>query len=122
MLVGACAAFAAVWAVLAWSNDSQAGWMAPLGALDIAWILRLSGWPAGQWRAAVGVVATAGLVALANWWIIAAHLGEVMGFDPLASALRLGVNHAWVLAKLANGTFELVMIAVALVLAAVVSR
>jgi hypothetical protein len=122
MLLGACAAFAAVWTVLAWSNDSQAGWMAPLGALDVAWILRLSGWPAGRWRAVAGVVATAGLVALANWWIIAAHLGEAMGFDPLASALRLGVNHAWMLAQLANGTFELVMIAVALVLAAVVSR
>lgn len=122
MLLGACVAFAAVWVVLAWSNDNQCGWMAPLGALDVAWILRLSGWPAGRWRAVVGVLATAGLVVLANWWIIAAHLGEVMGFDPLASAFRLGMHHAWVLAKLANGPFELVMIAVALVLAAIVSR
>jgi hypothetical protein len=122
MLGGACAGFAALWVVLAWANGSQFGWMAVLGALDVAWILRLSGWPSGGRRALVGVVATAGIVVLANWWIIAVHLGEVMGFDPLASALRLGLQHAWTLAKLANGTFELVMILVALVLAAIISR
>jgi hypothetical protein len=122
MLLGACAGFAAIWVVLAWSNDSQCGWMALIGALDVAWILRLSGWPSGWRRAIVGVVATAGIVVLANWWIIAAHLGEVMGFDPLASALRLGMQHAWMLAKLANGMFELAMIAAALVLAAIASR
>lgn len=122
MLLGACAGFAAIWVVLAWSNNSQCGWMALLGALDVAWILRLSGWPAGGRRALAGVAATAGIAALANWWIIAVHLGEVMGLDPLASAVRLGLDHAWTLARLANGTFELAMIAAALVLAAITSR
>lgn len=122
MLLGACAGFAAIWVVLAWSNNSQCGWMALLGALDVAWILRLSGWPAGARRAMVGVAATAGIVALANWWIIAVHLGEMLGFDPLESALRLGVQHAWVLAQLANQPFDLAMIVVALVLAAFTSR
>lgn len=122
MLSGACAGFAAVWIVVGWSNNSQCGWMALLGALDVAWILRLSGWPAGGRRALVGVVATAGIVVLANWWIIAVHLGEALGFDPLESAVRLGVHHAWTLAKLANGPFELAMIALGLVLAAIASR
>jgi hypothetical protein len=122
MLLGACAGFAAIWVVLAWSNNSQCGWMALLGALDAAWILRLSGWPAGPRRALAGMAATAGIIALANWWIVAVHLGEVLGFDPLESALRLGVNHAWLLARLANTTFDLAMIPVALLLAALASR
>lgn len=122
MLLGACAGFAAIWVVLAWSNNNQCGWMALVGALDVAWVLRLSGWPASAWRALVGVLATAVIVLLANWWIIAVHLGEMMGFDPLDSALRLGLEHAWLLARLANSGFDLAMIAVALVLAALLSR
>jgi hypothetical protein len=73
-------------------------------------------------RALAGMAATAGIIALANWWIVAVHLGEVLGFDPLESALRLGVNHAWLLARLANTTFDLAMIPVALLLAALASR
>lgn len=122
MLLGACIGFVVVWVVLAWSKNSQCGWMALLAALDAAWILRLSGWPAGVQRALIGVVATAGIVLLANWFIIAVHLGEVMGLDPLGSAVRLGLQHAWTLAQLANGGFELAMIGMALLLAAIASR
>jgi hypothetical protein len=122
MLAAACAGFAAVWVILAWSNDSQSSWMALLGALDVAWILRLTGWPGGSWRALVGVIATAAIAVLANWGIIAVHLGEVLGFDPLQSALRLGLHHAWLLAQLANGAFDLAMIGLALVLAAFTTR
>lgn len=122
MLLGACLGFVVVWVVLAWSKNSQCGWMALLAALDVAWVLRLSGWPSGVGRAVGGVVATAGIVLLANWFIIAVHLGEVMGLDPFASALRLGVQHAWTLAQLANGGFEVAMIGLGLLLAAIASR
>jgi hypothetical protein len=122
MLLGACAGFAAIWVVLAWASNRHCGWMALLGALDIAWILRLSGWPAGPRRMAVGVIATAGIVIIANWWIVAVHLGDMLGFNPLESALRLGVHHGWLLAQLANTTFDLAMIPAALLLAAIASR
>ena len=122
MLLGACLGFVVVWVVLAWSKNSQCGWMALLAALDVAWVLRLSGWPSGVGRAVVGVVATAGIVLLANWFIIAVHLGEVMGLDPFGSALRLGVQHAWTLAQLANGGFEAAMIGLGLLIAAIASR
>lgn len=122
MLLGACLGFVVVWVVLAWSKNSQCGWMALLAALDVAWILRLSGWPAGARRAVIGVAATAGIVLLANWFIIAVHLGEVMGLDPFGSALRLGLQHAWTLAQLANGGFEVAMIGLGLLLAAIASR
>ena len=120
--LAACVGFAAIWVILAWSKETQCGWMALLGALDMAWILRLSGWRSGYRRALAGVAGTALIVLLANWGIIAAHLGEVMGFDPFDSALRLGVNHAWQLAQLANSTRDIYMAAAALVLAAIASR
>lgn len=122
MLLGACIGFVVIWVVLAWSKNNQCGWMAVLAALDVAWILRLAGWPAGGSRALVGVTATAGIVVVANWFIIAVHLGEVMGLDPFGSALRLGMQHAWTLAQLANGGFELAMIVAGLLLAAIASR
>ncbi|QNP39876.1 hypothetical protein [Lysobacter solisilvae (ex Woo and Kim 2020)] len=122
MLLAACAGFAAIWVVVAWSTGKQCGWMVLVGALDVAWILRLSGWPRGGQRALVAALATAAIAVLANWWIIAVHLGEMLGFDPLDSALRLGMQHAWLLAQLANSAFDLAMIAVAMVLAALLSR
>lgn len=122
LLLGACAGFAAIWVILAWSQGSQCGWMALLGALDVVWILRLSGWPPGGSRRLASVAGTALIVVLANWWIIAVHMGEMMGFDPLDSAMRLGLQHAWLLAKLANSAFDLAMIGVALVLAAILAR
>ena len=120
--LAACLGFAVIWVILAWSKDTQCGWMALIGALDMAWILRLSGWRTGYRRALAGVLGTALIVALANWGIIAVHLGESMGFDPFDSALRLGVHHAWQLAQLANGSADLAMAAAALVLAAIASR
>ncbi|HEY0661230.1 MAG TPA: hypothetical protein VGD21_07925 [Lysobacter sp.] len=114
--------FAAIWVVLAWSNDTQCSWMALLGALDIAWMLRLGGWPSGPRRALLGIAATAVIVLLANWWIIAVQLGAVLGFEPWDSATRLGVHHAWTLAQLANGPLDLVWIAAGLVLAVIASR
>lgn len=122
MLLAACAGFAAIWVALAWSSNSQCGWMAVLGALDVAWIVRLVDWPAGPRRALAGAGATAGIVIMANWWIIAVQLGAALGLDPLESALRLGAHHAWVLAQLANGPLDAAMIAAALVLASFVSR
>lgn len=122
MLLAACAGFAAIWVVLAWSSNSQCSWMVMLGALDVAWIVRLVDWPAGRRRALAGACATAGIAIVANWWIIAVQLGAALGLDPLESALRLGANHAWVLAQLANGPLDVAMIAAALVLAAFASR
>lgn len=122
MLLGACAGFVAIWVVLAWSRADQCGWMALLGALDAAWILRLAGWPAGPRRAVAGVIATAAIIVAANWWIIAVNLGAMLGFAPWESAVRLGVQHAWVLAQLANTPFDVAMMFAALALAAIASR
>lgn len=121
LLLGA-GGFAAAWVALAWSNDTQCSWMAPLGALDIAWMLRLGGWPRGPRRAILGTAATALIVLVANWWIIATQLGAGLGLEPWNSALRLGMHHAWTLAQLANGPLDLAWIVAGLVLALFASR
>jgi len=121
LLLGACG-FAAIWVVLAWFNDRQCSWMALLGAIDIAWMLRLGGWPPGRRRMMLGVAATAAIVLMANWWIIAAQLGAVLGFEPWDSALRLGLHHAWTLAQLANEPLDVAWIVAGLILAAISSR
>ena len=117
-----CTGFAAAWAAVAMLSGSQCAWMAPLAALDAAWLLRLGGAKPGAARMWLGVTATAISIVLANWSIVAAHLAGMMGLDFLASALKLGPSLAWTLSGLANGPAELAWMTAALVLAAVASR
>jgi len=122
LLVLGTLGFAAVWVLAAVSTGRQLSWLALLGALDVTWMMRLGRWPAGLQRTAVAVGATALIATLANWWIIASHLGTVLGFTPWESARRLGYHHAWTLSQVANGIADLVFIALALLLAALASH
>ena len=97
-------------------------WMAVLGAIDAALILRFAGMPAGWARAAWAMLATALMIALANWGIAATQMGMSMGLNPLDSAMKLGMGHAWTLLGLANHTIDLVWMGVALVVAAIAAR
>lgn len=114
--------FAALWVLLALYTREQLSWMAVVGALDVAWMLRLGRWPRGTGRVLAGLVGTAVIVALANWWIIASHLSAVLGLTPWESASKLGWNHAWTLAQIANGIGDVAWIAAGLVAAAIASR
>jgi hypothetical protein len=121
LVLGTCG-FAAIWVMLGMGSHRLHSWMALLGALDVAWLLRLGGWRPGPWRIALGVTGTAAIVVIANWGIIAAHLGAMLGRAPWDSALRLGWHHAWTLAQVANGPGDLAWIAAALVLAVLATR
>lgn len=121
LLLGA-AGFIALWSTLSLTTGGQHGWMAVLGALDVALMLRLGRWPRGPGRVMVAVAGTAVVIAATQWLVIAGQLGRMLGFTPLQSALKLGTHHAWTLAQLANGLLELVMVALALVVAALASR
>lgn len=121
LLLGACG-FAAIWVIVGLYSDAQNSWMAVLGALDVAWMLRLGHWPPGPRRAALGVAATAATVLLANWGIISGQLGAALGLDPWNSALRLGLHHAWTLAQLANGVGDALWLGLALAAAALTAR
>ena len=117
-----CIGFAAAWAAVAMLSGAQCAWMAPLAALDVAWLLRLGGARPGMARMGLGLAGTAASIVLANWSIIAAQLAGVMGLGFLDSALRVGPSLAGTLAGLANGTAELAWMGAALVLAAIASR
>ena len=114
--------FAAVWVMVALSTGQLHGWMALLGALDVVIVVRLGTWQPGILRALLAALATAAIAAIANWWIIAAHLGAMLGMPPWSSALKLGVNHASTLAGVANGPADLILVSIAVVVAAFASR
>ena len=114
--------FTLIWILLALYLERPGTWMAVLGALDAAMILRFAGMPAGWARAAWAVLATALMIVLANWGIAAVQMGISMGLSPWDSAMKLGLGHAWTLAGLANHGIDLMWMAVALVVAALAAR
>ena len=114
--------FTLIWIMLALYLERPCTWMAVLGAIDAALILRFAGMPAGWARAAWAVLATALMIALANWGIAATQMGMGMGLNPWDSAMKLGMGHAWTLLGLANHAIDLVWMGVALVVAAIAAR
>lgn len=118
MLVVGCLGVAAAWVLLALYGNGQKGWMAVVAALDAAWMLRLGGLRPGRTRGAVAVLGTLAVVGLANWGIAALQIGLPMGLDLWESLSKPGLGYVWLLAGLANSTFDKACIAVAVVLAA----
>ena len=113
---------AAAWILVAQATGRQASWMAVVAALDAALLLRMGRFRPGVARMACGVLATALAIALANWGIIATEVGRMLGLTPWTSMGKLGMEHAWLLARLANDTVDLAWCAAGLVVAAVASR
>lgn len=114
--------FAAAWILLAQALGRQCSWMAVLAALDAALLLRLARVQSGWARAGWGVLATLVAIALANWGVIATRVGRSVGLLPWESIQRLGMDHAWLLARLANDAVDLAWLGAGLVIAAVMSR
>jgi hypothetical protein len=114
--------FVLIWIMLALYTGRPSSWMAVLGAVDAAVILRFGGMQPGMARAMWAVMATLLMIVLANWGIAAVQMGITMGLSPWDSALKLGLGYAWTLAGLANQTADLVWMAVALVVAAIAAR
>ena len=117
-----CLGFAAAWVLLARFLQTQVSWLAPLAALDVAWMLHLGrvrpGWP----RITLAVVSTLAIIVLANWGIAATEIGRTMGLLPWESALRLGPDYARELIQLANSRLDLAWYAIGTLLAGVLAR
>lgn len=116
------AGFAAAWILLAAATGRQSSWMALLAALDAAFLLRIGGMPPGPRRIAWATGATAATIVLANWGIVAAGIGRLVGLGPLDSALKLGTGLAWTIVQLVNGPVDIALLLLSLVVAAVASR
>ena len=116
------AGFAAAWVLVAAATGRQSSWMALLAALDAALLLRIGGMAPGARRAAWAVGATGATIVLANWGIVAAGIGRLLGLAPLDSALKLGTGLAWTVARLLNGPADLAWLAASLAVAALAAR
>lgn len=117
-----CLGFAAAWVLLARALQSQASWLAPLAALDVAWMLHLGRVRRGWTRTLLAMVSTLAIIALANWGIAATEIGRSMGLLPWESALRLGPDYARELIQLANSRLDQIWYAISVVLAGVIAR
>ena len=122
LFFGGIILFALLWMLLALYLGRPCGWMAVAGALVSALALRLGGMPRGWPRAVLAVLGTLLTIALVNWGIASAQIGASLGLNPWDSALKMGCDYAWTLAKLANGSSDLVWMALALPIAAVAAR
>lgn len=116
LLLGA-AGFAAAWMLVALASNGLCAWLAPLAAVDMALLLRLAKWPPGPARAAWSVLATASVVAAANFLIVAGQVGQHFGIRPWASALLIGRHYAWLLLQLAANLLDVALWAAGLLLA-----
>ncbi|HEU4813322.1 MAG TPA: hypothetical protein VFS99_03750 [Xanthomonadaceae bacterium] len=112
----------AAWILLATATGRQSSWMALLAAADAAFLLRVCGVAPGFRRVAWAVGATALTIVLANWGIIAAGIGRLVGVGPLDSAMKLGTGLAWTVAQLANGPVDVALLLASLVVAALAAR
>lgn len=122
LLVVGSLGVAAAWILLGFAQDRQYSWMAVVAALDAALLLRLARMPGGWVRSTWAVAATLVSIAVANWGIAAAQVGQLVGLLPWESALRLGPSHAWTLIVLANPAPQLAWLLLGLVVAAVAAR
>lgn len=113
---------ALAWALVALYLQQSCSWMAIAAALVSAVMLRLGGMRGGAWRAAGALLATLSIILLVNWIVAAAQIGFAIGLNPWDSALKLGVDYAWTLARLANQMADRLWLGMALVVAAVAAR
>jgi glucan phosphoethanolaminetransferase (alkaline phosphatase superfamily) len=107
----------AAWLALAVALQGPHGWLAPLAALDMALMLRLSAAPAGRVRAALAVLGTVAAIAVSYWMICATLMANLMGLSPLESALRMGPVLAGELARHMTSGWDIAWAVLAVVLA-----
>ena len=107
----------AAWLGLSMYLRSPCGWLAPLAALDMALMLRLSAAPPGRMRASLAVLGTVAAITASYWMIAATRMGNVLGLSPLESAQRLGPVLAGELTRHGTSGWDVGFAALALVLA-----
>lgn len=117
LLLLGCLIVVIAWLLIALASGRQSGWVAPLAALEISWLLRVGTLRAGRWRQALALGATLATIVIANWGIAAAQIGGAMGLDAWTSLLRMGAGYAWTLSLLANHTLDWSCYGLALLLA-----
>lgn len=116
------AALLVLWVLLALYSGHLDGGFAIAVAAGSAAMLRWGGMPRGTARAAVAVLATLGVAALAAWAIIALEVGFGLGLHPLAALSKLGDGLFWTLLQLAARPADFIGLLAGLLLAAWLAR
>ena len=122
LLATGSAIVGALWILLALRSGRQCNWMALAVALDCAVLLRLGGVRRGWRRAIAALLATAAVIVLANWCIVALQVGLPLGLDGWDALTRPGFGYAWTLLDLATGAMDAIFILLALIVAVVLGR
>lgn len=112
----------AIWVMASVMTNRSCSWLALLAALDMAFLLRLSGAPIGPTRVIAAVFATALAVALSQWLIVSTQLGFALGLGPMDSASRLGPSLAWQMTRLSMDPVDWVWLLSSLPLAAILAQ
>lgn len=105
------------WASLSLATGAQHGWAALLVALEMALMLRLGGMRPGWGRALLAAGATVLVVAAVQWAIAAGHIGAQMGLNPWQAVPKMGARYVLTLSQLANSRIDLLLLALAPLLA-----
>jgi hypothetical protein len=108
-----------IWLSVALSRDQACLWLAIIAALDIAFVLWLSGMHAGARRAAANIAGLILIVFASQWMIAAIMFGSAWGIDHFGAAQVIGKILAWEFTRLRLTQTDYVFFGLSLLLAAV---
>ncbi|KFN51068.1 hypothetical protein P873_03990 [Arenimonas composti TR7-09 = DSM 18010] len=116
-VLGAAALWLGLRLVLRGPGVGWCVWVAPLIALDVAFMLRLAAAPAGRLRAGLAVLGTAAAIAFGYWTVVAAEMAALIGLTIPESIQRLGPSLFWTLVERGTSAWEMALVVTALPLA-----
>jgi hypothetical protein len=89
-----------IWLSIALMRDAPCAWLAFLAALDIAFVLWLSGMPAGITRVMANILGVVVIIFASQWLIAATMFAGAWGIGHLEAAQEIGKVLAWEFTRL----------------------
>jgi hypothetical protein len=108
-----------VWLSIALTRDQACLWLGFLAALDIAFVMWLSGVHASIFRAIVNVLGVLIIIFLSQWMIAAMMFGSAWGIGHFEAATVVGKVLTWEFTRLRLTQIDYVFFGLSLLLAAV---
>ncbi|MDO4709663.1 MAG: hypothetical protein Q4B94_07670 [Pseudomonadota bacterium] len=121
LLLGASGA-AALWVMLAFTFNLPAPVFAFVACADLLIMTRLARLAPGRWRGAQAALGTALAIALAQWGLMATHVGLQLGMLPWEAIPKMGLGFAWILSGFWLAPLDWCLYAAAIALAAWLGR
>jgi hypothetical protein len=106
-----------IWLSIALSRDQACLWLAIVAALDIAFVLWLSGMQPGVKRATASIIGLILIVFASQWMIAAIMFGSAWGIDHFGAAQVIGKVLAWEFTRLRLTDIDHLLFGLSLLLA-----